>query len=477
MEELYKQLILSWRRTFEALTLEEKASISNLDNLRTPCQLEVILLQNEQLGITEQLWIITHFTNEPDLSINVHKPITSVNATKALPEIIKSHRFQMPLPENTRFLGAKTYSDLIEGHLLTLVESFRDSAVRNLWSGQLPMQGVHRKSFLSEEAFIWHFRGIVDAKAIEDLVTDIMKHAKEDARKRKEQPPTATKAPKRDEIKARGTYIYPHVWVGSRPLYSFEDELNDRIYARQRYRIGFDETVVFDRLESFYAVTTRDGLIAVTLEDNAAALRILNSFMSLLTLRGTPALAVRQNELGELTLDPSTGKVIGSHMAIILPRMLPRDPSFVRPRWQEERMPVLQLNLVKEIWKDVATILDDHVTSDLLQIFGEVYTHFQRAEYPQAILLAWTLIERWYVSIRERAIGLEKLTKIRRSYHVADMLHLLETEALIDRDTASNMYQLWQLRTEVVHTFKHVTKEEAQIALAIVANVLQGIKG
>ena len=472
MEELYRQLILSWRESFENLTSEERTSLSNLDDFRVPCQLEVILLENQQLGITEQLWIISHFDNEPDLSITIHGPINSIDANNRLPEISKLKRFERLLPENTMFLGVKMYRDLIEGHLLRLIESFRNSALRKLWSGQQPIEGVRSKYWLSEEAFVWEFGGVLDLKAIDRIVGAVMKDAKDNARQKK-QAPIETAAPKRNEIKARGTYIYPHVWVGSRPSHPFENDLNDRMYARQHYESRLQETVVFDKVGDFYGLTTREGLVAVTMENNTAALRILNSFMSLLTIQGIPALAARDNELGELTLDPNSGKVLGSHMTVVLPRMLPSDFSFVRPRWQEERMPVLEVNFVKQIWKNIARILQDEVSLDLLQIFGEVYTHFQRGEYPQTTLLAWTLIERWYVSTREQAVEPEKLKKTRRISHVADIVHLLEAETLIDRDMASKIYRLWQLRTEVVHTFKNVTKEEAQIALATIATILE----
>lgn len=475
MEELYKRLILSWREAFEGLTAEEKAIISNLDDFRAPCQIEVIVLGNPQLGITNQIWLFSHFKDEPDLNIIIDGPINSVDARSKLPEISKSNRFERLLPEKTRFLGAKTYRDLIESHLLSLVESVRNLAVRKLWSEELPREGVSVKRMLSEEAFIWEFQGVLDSKAIDGIVTQIMKAAKDKTRQ-KEQAQAPTGPPKRNEIKAKGTLIYPHVWIGSRPLHSFEDDVNDRMYAQQRRRIGPDETIVFDKVGKLFGLTTREGLVAITLEDNALALRILNSFMSLMTLRGTPALAIRENELVELTLDPNTGKVLGSHASIVLPRMLPYDLSFVRPRWEEERMPVLEVNFVKQVWKDLARVLEDDFTLNLLQIFGEVYTHFQRTEYPQTILLAWTMVEKWYASIQDRVAKAEKLTKTRRYNRVQDIIQLLETEALIDRDVASQMYQLRLLRNEVVHTLKYVTKEEAQFALSTVVSILQGKK-
>lgn len=475
MEELYRKLVVLWREAVEGLTVEEKANISNLDDFRAPCQLEVIVLENSELGITTQLWVFSHFGDEPDLNIIISNVVSSIDAGSRLPEISKSKRFERLLPEKTRFLGAKAYRDLVESHLLSLTESHRNFAIRKLWSGQLPREGIGSKQMLSEEAFIWEFNGVLDSKRIDEIVNGIIKDAK-DRTRRKTETQAPTEAAKRNEIQAKGTLIYPHVWVNSRPLHSFEDDLNDRMYARQRPRMLSNEPIVFEKVGRFFGLTTREGLVAITVEDNVLALRILNSFMSLMTLRGTPAIAIRENELAELTLDPNSGKVLGSHASIVVPRMLPYDFSFIRPRWQEERMPVLGVNFIKQIWRDVARIMKDDFTLDLLQTFGDVYTHFQKAEYTQTILLAWILVEKWYASIQGRVMRAGESTKKRRSNRVKDIVQLLETEALIDREVASQIYQLRLLRTEVVHTVKYVTKEEAQFALSVAVSILQGKK-
>ena len=485
MEEIYKQLVLSWREAFERLTPDERNCVSSLDDFRAPCQLEVILLENRQLRIIDQLWIISHFKNEPDLTIIIHGPISSVDATSKLPEISESKRLERSLPEKTMFLGAKTYRDLMEGHLLRLTESFRSISLQKLWSRQLPKGSssglIGSKMRLSEEASTWEFHGALNSRAIGVIINSIMNAAKKEARAKGQAKPAVEAIKRKDinEIKAKGTYIYPHVWVGSKLEHSFKDDLNEKMYARQRLHIGFAETIVFEKVGNIHGLVTKEGLVAVTVEDNIAALQILNSFMSLLTLRGIPALAMRENELADLTLDPNTGKILGSQTPMTLPRMALADPLFVRPRWQEERMSVLQVDFVKEIWKEIARITKDHTSLDLLQIFGEVYTHFQRGEYPQTVLLAWTLVERWYASIREQARRPEKLKKGSRLHRVVefDMLRTLEAEALIDSELASKMYQLRQLRGQVVHSFRTVNKEEAQTALTIATTILQGIKG
>ena len=470
MEQMYRQMILSWREAYERLTEEERANVTNLDDFRAPCQLEVVSLGNDQLGIHEVLLIVSHFEDEPDLTVIVHAPVVSTEGAAKFLEISNSTRFERPLPEKIRFLGAKTYRDLIESHLLRLVESFRNIAMQTVWSGQVERQGrPYIKQMMSEEAFVWQLQGTLNQKAIDSIVNDMMTQAKMQT-ERKQQTPAKEGPPKPVEATARGTYIYPYVWVGSRPSHSFHNDLTDRMYGRQRLELGYGEKVLFEKFGHFYALATQNGFVAVSVEDIADALRLLNLFMSLLILRGIPALAVRENELAELSIDLNKGKIGRSSAAIVLPRMLRQDPSFVLPKWQEETMPVLEAKMVQQIWKDVQRILRDTTSADLLQIFAEVYTHYQSAEYTPAVLLAWTFIERWYDDIREKSLGARDS---KRPPTLTAFVRFLEKEARPDTESIAKLYQMQRLRSEVLHSSRQVTKQEAQDALTTITGILQ----
>jgi hypothetical protein len=234
-----------------------------------------------------------------------------------------------------------------------------------------------------------------------------------------------------------------------------------------------EKTVLFERIGELTWLATQEGLIAVAVVDKILAMRFLNAFMSLLILQGTPAFVARENELMEMTLDPDTGKVLGSQSAIVLPRMLPRDPSFVRTRWQEEFMPVVEISIIKQIWKGISKIANNDTALDTLRIFGEVYTHFQRDEYSQAILLAWIMVEKWYESSKEEISKVEKAAKRRGISRKKDIIKLLETESKMSTDVVSKLYQLRLLRNQVSHTMGSATKEDAKLALETVITILQ----
>ncbi len=472
IEEIYKNLIITWRKACEGLTAEEQARIQHIDDLRPPCQIMAVILENKKLRIKKQLLIISHFQDEPDCDIKVVGPITSAEVSDRILEVVKERRFERSLPEKTFFPTVKTYNELVQSHLLSLIGSFRNLVIQNTWTGKLPKSGVGSKQLLSEEVSVWEFIGTLNNRNIKDIVNNSMQSIKSEVLRKKE-PQKRKETQKQKELTAYGALIYPHLWIDSRPIHSFKEDMANVMYDRQSHFPIVEKAVAFERVGRLTWLATQEGLIAVAVADKILATRFLNAFMSLLILRGTPAFVVRESELSEMSLEPNTGKVLRSHSAIVLPRMLPRDPSFVRARWQEELMPVVDISIIKQIWKDVGKIAKDDTALGTLMTFGEIYTHFQRAEYAQAILLAWVIVEKWYESSKEKITKVEKTTKRHGIRSNKDIIKLLETEFEMSTDIVAKMYELRLLRNQVSHAIGTATREDAKLALETVIAIMQ----
>lgn len=479
MEEIYKNLISTWREACEGLNSEEKSRIQHIDDLRPPCQIMAVILENRKTRVKKQLLIISHFKDEPDCDIKVIGPIDSTEASDRLIDVVREKRFERPLPEKTFFPTVKTYSELVQSHLLSLVGSFRNLVIQNIWTGKLPKSGVGSKQLLSEEVSVWEFIGKLDNRKIKDIVNSSMQGIKSEVLRRgKSQEPKEPQ--KQKELTAYGALIYPHLWVDSRPKHSFKEDILNVMYDRQSHFPIIERPVLFESIGGLTWLATQEGLISVVVADKTdkiLAMRLINAFMSLLILRGTPAFVVRENELIEMSLEPNTGKVLRSQSAMVLPRMLINDPSFVRPRWQEELMPVINIDILKQLWKAVGEIANNDAALDTLITFGEVYTHFQRAEYSQAVLLAWTIVEKWYESSKAEISKVEKATKRRGTSQRKDIIKLLETESKMSTDLVSKLYQLRLLRNQVSHTIGSATKEDAKFALETIITILQSGQG
>ncbi len=159
MEEIYKNLISTWREASEGLTAEEKTRVQYIDDLRSPCQIMAVILENKKLRVKQQLLVISHFKDESDCDIKVIGPIDSIEASDRLLEVVKGKRFERPLPQKTFFPTVKTYSELVQSHLLNLIGSFRNLVIQNIWTGKLPKAGVSSMQLLSEEVSAWNFIG------------------------------------------------------------------------------------------------------------------------------------------------------------------------------------------------------------------------------------------------------------------------------------------------------------------------------
>jgi hypothetical protein len=470
--DFFLGFIEEWRRTFDSMSTEERQRVTNLDRFSSPCQLEIIWLRSKQLDLDYQLWIVTHFESEPDADVFVHGPIESEDAQEALAAIPDSPRYDRPLPEEARYIGVKSYRGLVEGHLLGLIREFRRAAVRHIWSNVHPQPAIQMKQWLSRDAFVWVVRGspaTLDYKAVVENIVSGVRPGVEPQR------PTQPQPKAKEKTKGFGTYIYPHAWIGSRPVLTFRQQIADQMYDAVRFAIRPSESVFVKQINNTYVLVTNDGFVAIGLQDRRKALRAINTFMALLTLEGIPAFAVSDSELGDITLDD---KGIGqSNMAIVLPRMQPLDPLLPAQNWQLERMPVIETKKVERLWQDALDAFKDETLTILLGIFEQTYTHFQRSEYAQTVLLAWIFVEKWSNSL-QRQLKKEEVPVIADSghiYSVFEFLPFLKQVGYVDKSLLDELRRLSHTRSSVIHRFTEVTKDQAETALLTVLRLLKNL--
>jgi hypothetical protein len=248
------------------------------------------------------------------------------------------------------------------------------------------------------------------------------------------------------------------------------------MYDAVRFAIRPSEPVFAKQINNTNVLVTNDGFVAIGLQDRREALRVINTFMALLTLDGIPAFAVSDSELGDITLDE---KGIGqSNMAIVLPRMRPLDPLLAMQNWELERMPVIETKKVERLWQDALDAFKDETLTTLLEIFEQAYTHFQRSEYVQTVILAWIFVEKWSNSLQSQ-LKKEEVPGIadsrRHIYSVFEFLPFLKQVGYADKSLIDELRRLSQLRSSVIHRFTEVTKEQAESALLTVLRLLKNL--
>lgn len=471
-KQIYKLLISSWRKAFNTLSIEEQKRIQLINDLRSPCQINVIVIENKELAITSQKWVISHFTNEPDKNIEILGPIDTKDVLNKIGEFTSNERWDKPLPKDNRFFATKTYKDIIEGHMLALVDSHRRSVFGKIWEDQNIKSGMQSRQLISKEMAIWSYNGTLTKDDIDNIVEKEITNIKKGVPKATQPKLNQANHTRIAELQAYGTYIYPNVFIGVKPKLSFGEKLKRSMYGRGPNYPRKNDIILYKKSNKLTWIATQKGIIGVISDNPNTALRLLNVFMSLLTLQGFPAFAIRENELISMTLNAENGFIMRSNVPIILPRMLHEDISSDIPEWQLQSMKVVSKTTVNKIFRDINKIYKDDFILDELSMFGDIYTHYQKLEYSQAVIYSWILIEKWVSHKYEEIFTTLDKKGNKGKALVRETSQLLETEQIFSSNITEKLHGLRNLRNQLMHSSKQITKDEAKIALETVAELL-----
>lgn len=277
-------------------------------------------------------------------------------------------------------------------------------AIQKIWRADFKA-GNESKSLMSGRDFAWQVNGPPTRLRAKSMVNGIMSQARSGAasrRREREQPPAKQVEQGPPRVRGHGTYLYPHVWIGERPSVPFPERLRQAAFQPPQFMalMARIPTVLHEKHAGLTFTASQDGFVTVSIEPRNEALRFLNILMALLTLEGAPALAVRDEELGEVAVDARTGDVGSSNMRLILPRMLPAYPADI-PYVRTELTRVLSIEDLRSTVEVAVRSSSDKTASDLLVLFGQLYTHFQVSQYAETVLLTVSLFERAALDLKD----------------------------------------------------------------------------
>lgn len=480
LAEQIRQLITLWRERFSHLSSAEQERVAgSLDDLRAPCQVTVFWIRNASFEVDQQLWVISHFESDPDLDISVHGPLGTDRVLSELGVGLDDEKFSRALPDPSPYLRIETYRPIVESQLLRLVERVRSNVIRSLWGQSGRQSGIIEKQRLSESAFTWILLEDALSLDLDAIVEGMVTHLHVRANVQPPAKPANTETLREAPLEGFGTYLYPQVWIGERPAFSFEERLSgvmhgsDPIPASFRYR----DAVFFERFGEFYVIARQNGYLAVTIPDRHQALEAINIFMSLATLRGIQALAVRDAELDSITADAESGLILRSSGAMILPRMAPAHFSYTSAGFELELRQPLEIPTLRQLWEETESISRHRPTASLINLFGQIYTRYQNEEYTEAVIFASI----WVEQISEIAVSAGSLENDgvpqhrRRRGGLFDALRLLteieEADPLIEK----NLRDLMRARSQALHGNEGTTKEQAESALLVVTHLIKAL--
>ena len=381
-----------------------------------------------------------------------------------LPGLLDAPSLKRPADPTVAFLGVRELRQIVEAHLLNAVDQLTRTATRWLWERppRTREYGIS-KQILSGPDFVWQLFTSPQNIRPGKLVREIANQARLRAREVKQPPqPVDEAARSLDSQRSTGfgTYIYPHVWVGAAPEQSFEEKLRQAISSFPEFHFVPKIPAVVKGTGDERLVITRDGLVAVTGWDRADALTIVNATMATCVLHGTPAFAVRDDELAEIEVNETTHEVSVRSATLSLPRMLPEVP-MKAPNWLLEHRPVAPLEELAGAAGEVLKTLEDPVLTDSLLLFEEIYTHYQRMEYAQTVLLTMVLLERVAFDLAPEVPAPTAMRMVERSLALGD-------------DMSRDFSILRRLRSQILHRgVLAVDRNEAESAVSLALHAMR----
>jgi hypothetical protein len=449
-----KDMITYFRNELGKLSLEERKLIPNTSDYTPPCQVEVIWLKQPE----NQLVIVSHFEDRPDLEIIVDGPYSSSEFVRNAEMIIKEARWDIPTAAPSIY-GTNLYS---EGLALVL-NQFMSNIQRSLFLSPIK-SGPSFGMLLGKEIWIQSYVGSIlemDYIAMVNKVIDDIKRKSQTALKSE-----ATKVPIVEEPLSTGffTFFYLPVVIGSLPKPTISDRLRG-----MRYEFSLMEKAFDCSFRGKDMVINKNGQIFVLTTSSAEALRILNTIMSVATLRGFECYAIRENELGNGQYDKQTKSLKQSTMTFSSMRMM-QGNLFTEPFFFGRRE--IQESKLREFISEAERYYANQKLVEELRLFIESFTHLKDSEYGQSFILAWTIIERflyelWEKKLHEMDIDENRHSKLLNTaqWTVDYVLEVLSMVSDISDIQYEEFSELKTKRNKYTHKGKVISKEDAERCL------------
>jgi len=481
METWFTQLITTFRGEASKLTPDQRLKISNLDDLSSPCQVDVLWFQNERFKIDCQLIIYQHFRDRADLEICIHGPIPFHEAVNELDRILGHEKWNQELALEERYLiedGERTLRRILEGIFISALDELERYTLSLAFAESGKPVIISQKRYVTKESFAWFVWGNICLMEPTEIVNKIIGEVVIKAPKPSPKLDIDTKATK-TELKAYGTYFYPRIWIGEIPKRSFKEKVQKQFFPK-----SMDNIVT--KYKGFLTIVQQDGLLAIANENKIEVLDMLNEIMGVALVLGLSCFAIREPEVGEIQIDGQTLAIKGFGMSLVSDRT--RQAShWGAPAYSSMIMPttfLLSKEEIIDLLSRAGRITRDVEIKNSLLFLLESYTHLQSSEYPQCFVMGWIVVERYIASVwdaflKDKSITNKRTQKLRGGmvWTTDHILESLNLAGAIDDQSYNSLMSLKDKRNKILHKGKKAVKGDAdecfKVALAVVQNTVQ----
>lgn len=239
--------------------------------------------------------------------------------------------------------------------------------------------------------------------------------------------------------KGYGAYIYPPISIGNiqnPQITVFSDQLQS-------------EPIIFYKYKGKQIVITRDGYIAVEEEDKGKVLDLINEILSVMYYCGIPVYSVSLAELGQAVF--SNGNLISI--------------SISPPSIGDSLLVHLNEDKMKDILNFAEKITEDSKKKEILRIFLEAHTLFEKKGFTHAFREAWKICETYVKDLCDtKGICNTKTKEKEQLKRMIDKLRKLKDLSDTDYNLLDNIDKLRPIRNRIVHGGKIMEENEEKIA-------------
>jgi len=450
-----KGFVAQFREEYNQLAEVEKPQIvSSLDNFLPPCQIEIAHFINPE----KQLFIVTHFQDRNDLEIVLHGPAEAYDCIDLLETILNESKWDRELSS----IKGRTFRSILEDFFIGQVDWIRRAS-------KPTERRIGSKHSLAEGGFVWHVDGNICDIDSSKLINDLVAMAR-----RRVNIVTAPSPPPKPIIRGYGAYFYPQIFFGELPKLTFRERLSGRLFWLLEVKALDTE------YKGHRVVVTRNGFIAIGIEDKARALEALNEIMATALLLKFPTFAAREIDLWEIGPGPEDLLMgqrgtpiteLGRRVESMRNRLIGNERRQMfgfMPYWPRKRRTVALTELSDIIKQAEQITKDEEVRANMVYLL-EAYTHLENSEYTQSFMTSWITIKKhlfrmWNKFLKDSEIKGERVEKLEDSAYwtVNHVLETLNIAGKLDEKDYALLKDLKNELEEIIHKGKRVTREEAQ---------------
>jgi hypothetical protein len=455
------ELVSSFREEFKKLSPREREVVfSSLSDLSEPCQFLVIWAKDPEF----QIALVVRSNNLEDKLIEIYGPIEN----NKLIEFIENEVFKSRIVE---IIG----KEKVEISLVTALRNIRSyfdplmGASKSLFGGRWRI--YTNIPFDTPYSVCWIVKGNLQDFNIKGLVANFIEEIKSAA---KPSPPSPPSPPKEEKIilKGFGTYVYPPIWIGKNlQTISFKEKVMGGSFLA-----NLEKDRIIETYKNRPLVIRKDGYIAIGETNKGEAQELLNEIMSVLLIRGVPTNVIREGDLGEATITETGGSYSWNPLSS---RVLLYEQQYIYnyDSYLVGRILINEENMRKAIKLAEFLTSDDRIKT-LLLLFLEAYTYFQSTEYKQSLIIAWVILEEFYIE----DLWLQHISKITsdgkrlgklKGWTVDQRLEALHISNVLTDEEYSLLMKIKEARNEVVHEGKMPQKDIVEKCLNFVFRVIQ----